>query len=88
MQAQCISLPCNTSIINPVTIKITCSQKQINHYTVYIYSYIVDEEMGHRMHACFAVSAGSLWAKVALNSEGIKPIALAKVKLCLAEGIT
>ena len=31
---------------------------------------------------------GTCWAKTTLNSEKIKPVALAVIKLCLSEGIS
>jgi len=37
--------------------------------------------------ACTAVPKGTSLAEVTLNSEKIKPVALAIVELCLTEGI-
>ena len=36
----------------------------------------------------YGMTKGNCWAEVTLNSEKLKPVALAVIELCLSEGIS
>jgi len=41
-----------------------------------------------KLWSCCSWQKGTLWDKATLNSEEIKPAAIAVIKLCLSEGIS